>query len=243
MASVLILGATSDLAKALAHEFAAHQFSVLLAARSLENMQPLVSDIQIRHQVPVSAFAFDARKFDSHAGFWKNLPEVPDVTISVFGYLGNQDTAMENWEEAQNILEANYVGAVSILNHVAQTYFERKSGTIIGISSVAGERGRQSNYIYGSAKAGFSAYLDGMRNRAFHHGVHVMTVKPGFMKTAMTEGMPLNPKLTALPEQAAKAIYKAFRKKKNTVFVLWMWKYIMCIIRNIPEFQFKKMKM
>src|SRR5690606_2810480 len=111
------------------------------------------------------------------------------------------------------------------------------------ISSVAGERGRQSNFIYGCAKAGFSAYLSGLRNKLFHSGVHVMTVKPGFIRTAMTEGMPLPPSLTASPEKIASDIFNAFRKKKNIIYSLWIWRYIMCIIRNIPEFLFKKLKL
>lgn len=240
---VLILGATSDLAVALAHRFAREQYTITLAARNLSKLEPIVADLKVRENATVKTLAFDARNFSQHQAFADALPTIPDVVICVFGYLGSQDKAMHDWDEAANIIESNYTGAVSILNLLAARMMERGSGTIIGISSVAGERGRQSNYIYGSAKAGFSTYLDGLRNRCFHSGVHVMTVKPGFMKTAMTEGLPLNPKLTALPDQAAAAIFKAYRKKKNTVFVLWMWKYIMCIIRNIPEWKFKKMKM
>lgn len=163
--------------------------------------------------------------------------------ICVFGYLGDTEKGLKDWKEAQNIIESNYTGAVSILDVAATDMMERKTGTIIGISSVAGERGRQSNFLYGSAKAGFTAYLSGLRNKCFHAGVHVLTVKPGFIKTAMTEGMPLNPKLTAQPQQIARSIFKAQQKKKNVIYTLWMWKYIMCIIRNIPEGIFKKLKM
>ena len=119
----------------------------------------------------------------------------------------------------------------------------KRNGTIIALSSVAGERGRQSNFIYGSAKAGFTTYLSGLRNYLFNKKVRVMTVKPGFMDTKMTTGLPLNPKLTATPQQAANYIYKGYKNKKDEIYVLPIWWLIMLIIRNIPEFIFKKMKL
>jgi len=137
----------------------------------------------------------------------------------------------------------NYTGAVSILNIVANYYVSQQKGIIAGISSVAGERGRQSNYFYGSAKAGFTAYLSGLRNRLFHQQVHVLTVQPGFVYTRMTEGLPLPRLLTATPEKVADSIYLAIRKKKNVIYVKWFWRWIMLIIKCIPEFLFKKLKL
>src|SRR5690606_12784913 len=116
-------------------------------------------------------------------------------------------------------------------------------GTIVGISSVAGERGRQSNYLYGSAKAGFTAYLSGLRNALFSDNVHVVTVLPGFVYTKMTENLNLPKLLTAQPSEVADAIYAAVQKKKNTIYVRWFWKWIMLIIKCIPEFIFKKLKL
>lgn len=233
----------SDVAQAMAHEYAKHGFEVILAARNHSRLDSLVSDLKVRHNVKSSAVEFDALHFSSHFDFYKNLLHEPTVVACVFGYLGDTTKGLTDWKEAEQILHVNYTGAVSILNVIASNMMERKHGTIIGISSVAGERGRQSNFLYGSAKAGFSAYLSGLRNRCFHSNVHVMTVKPGFIKTSMTQGMPLNPKLTASPEKIASDIYKAANKKKNVLFSLWMWKYIMMIIRYIPEGMFKKMKM
>jgi short-subunit dehydrogenase len=126
---------------------------------------------------------------------------------------------------------------------VANAYEAMKAGMIVGISSVAGERGRQSNYIYGSAKAGFTAYLSGLRNRLFRSGVHVMSVQPGFVNTRMTQHLTLPPLLTAQPEQVADAVFKAVQRKKNVLFVKWPWKYIMLIIKSIPESIFKKLKL
>lgn len=243
MQTVLILGAGSDLARALARKFASLSYRLILAEPDLTVIAEHVKDIEIRSQAPVEAVAFDALKPDTHAAFYESLSVKPDIVFCVFGYLGNQLKAEGDLAERLRILQINYVGAVSILELIAADFARRKSGTIIGISSVAGDRGRQSNYMYGSAKAGFTAYLSGLRNRLCRHGVHVMTVKPGFMRTAMTEGMKLPAALTADPDQAAQAVFKAFLRKKNVIYVLWMWRWIMVIIRNIPECLFKRLKM
>jgi decaprenylphospho-beta-D-erythro-pentofuranosid-2-ulose 2-reductase len=182
-------------------------------------------------------------QFDHHTHFFNELPVKPDVTVCVFGYLGENETARSNWAETTKIIHTNYTGAVSILNAVSNDYAAQKKGTIVGISSVAGERGRQSNYIYGSAKAGFTAYLSGLRNRMFPEGVHVVSVQPGFVYTRMTENIKLPPLLTAKPEDVAVAVYKAVEQKKNTIYVKWFWRWIMLIIKSIPEFIFKKLKL
>ena len=150
---------------------------------------------------------------------------------------------MTSWEDAARILHTNYTGAVSILNIVATDYMERKSGTIVGISSVAGDRGRGSNFLYGSAKAGFTAYLSGLRNLLFRSGVTVITVKPGFTATKMTAHLNLPPLLTASPEQVGTAVVRAIQARKNTIYVKGLWKWLMLIIRNIPENIFKKMNL
>lgn len=243
MSSILILGAMSDVAQALAHEYAKNGYEIILAARKKGRLEPLRTDLELRHNIKAFAYEFDALDYKLHFDFYTNLSHEPTVVACVFGYLGDTQKGLTDWNEAEQILHINYTGAVSILNVIASNMMERKHGTIIGISSVAGERGRQSNFLYGSAKAGFTAYLSGLRNKCFHSGVHVMTVKPGFIKTSMTQGMPLNPKLTATPQKIAKDIFKAAAKKKNVLFSLWMWKYIMKIITSIPEFMFKKMKM
>ncbi|PUZ23243.1 short-chain dehydrogenase [Chitinophaga parva] len=243
MSTVLILGAGSDMAVAIARKYAREKYNVQLAARKLEYLVPLQQDLQIRYGITATVHAFDALDTASHAAFYASLPVKPDQVICVFGYLGNQETAQDDWEEAQRIIATNYTGAVSILNIVANDYAARKSGTIVGISSVAGVRGRQSNYMYGSAKAGFTAYLAGLRNRLYHDGVHVLSVQPGFVATRMTEHLALPPLLTATPEQVANAVFSAAAAKKNVIYVKWFWRYIMLLIRNIPEGMFKKMKM
>src|SRR5690349_17805601 len=218
--NVLIMGATSDMAVAIARQLAQEGYSITLAARNTERLSALEGDLRVRFKAMVTCARFDALDYASHQEFYDSLPEKPDVVICVFGLLGDQRQAQEDWQHCADIINSNYTGAVSILNVVANDFERRRKGVIIGISSVAGERGRQSNYIYGSAKAGFTAYLSGLRNRLYHSGVHVVTVKPGFVKTKMIENLPTPGPLTAAPKTVAKKISAAIRRRPNTVYVL-----------------------
>lgn len=243
MPTVLIVGAASDMAVAIAKKFASKGYALQLAARNEQRLQPLCSDIQIRYKTPCTLHAFEALDVNTHAAFFDRLPAPPDIVICVFGYLGDHVKALTDWAEAEKIIHTNYTGAVSICQMAANYFASQKKGTIVGISSVAGERGRQSNYFYGSAKAGFTAFLSGLRNRLFHEGVHVVSVQPGFVYTRMTENIQTPPLLTATPEQVADTVYNAVIKKKNTVYVKWFWRWIMYIIKAIPEFIFKKLRL
>jgi decaprenylphospho-beta-D-erythro-pentofuranosid-2-ulose 2-reductase len=243
MKNILILGAASDMAQAIAKRFAAEGCGLTLAARNLELLEPIASDLRIRSSADVQTLEFDAVDFSSHRNFYESLELKPDVVICAFGYMGDQLEARTDFEEAHKTIDVNYTGMVSILNVVAADFEARGAGAIVAISSVAGDRGRQSNYMYGSAKAGLTAYLAGLRNRLAKKGVHVMTVKPGFCRTRMTEALELPGAVTAEPEQVAAAVFQGLEKKHNTVYTLWMWRWIMMIIRHIPEFIFKKMEM
>lgn len=243
MPQVLILGATSDMAMAIARKFGAAGYHLQLAARRKEALDTLKKDLEVRYQIQVHTYDFDATDFDNHAAFYQSLEEKPEIAVCVFGYLGEQKVAEKNWQESKRILDTNYTGAVSIFNIIAQDFEEKRQGTLVGISSVAGERGRQSNYLYGSAKAGFSAYLSGLRNRLYKSKVHVVTVKPGFVDTSMTEHLDLPKPLTAKPEQVARQVFAAVKNRKNTIYVLSVWKIIMLIIKMIPESIFKRMKL
>ncbi len=241
--NVLILGATSDMAVAIARKFASEGYAITLAARNMERLADIEADLKVRYNALVNRVAFDALDFRSHAEFLNGLPDRPDIVICVFGLLGDQVEAQVDWNASEQILFSNYVGAVSILNLVANDFERRRKGVIVGISSVAGERGRQSNYLYGSAKAGFTAYLAGLRNRLFHHGVHVLTVKPGFVKTRMIENMTTPAALTASTRQVADRVFAAVRRRRDSIYVLPVWGAIMWTIRNIPERVFKRLKM
>jgi short-subunit dehydrogenase len=243
MPTALILGAASDMAIAIAEKFASKGFNIQLAARNVSRLEALQSDLAIKYTSRVSIHEFDALAYDTHESFFNELEPKPDVTICVFGLLGENEKAAEDWRQASTIINTNYTGAVSILNIIARYYASQRQGVIAGISSVAGERGRQSNYFYGSAKAGFTAYLSGLRNSLYHYGVHVATIQPGFVYTKMTENIKTPKLLTAKPEDVAEAVYSAVVNKKNVVFVKWFWRYIMLVVKNIPEFIFKKLKM
>ncbi len=239
---VLILGGRSDIGLAAARRFAAAGHPIQLAARNAESLQAARTDIEIRYGVPVTLHEFDALDTGSHARFVDSLNILPNIAVCAVGVLGDQKEGERECTSAILVMRSNYEGPVAILSELANRFETRGSGTLVGISSVAGERGRASNYIYGSAKAGFSAFLSGLRNRLSGSGVHVVTVLPGFVATRMTEGMDLPPRLTAQPEDVAAAILRAVEKQKNVVYVRPVWRLVMAVIRNIPEPIFRRMR-
>lgn len=239
----LILGAKSDIARALALEFASAGFHLYLAGRRKAELEADAADLKIRTGKETLAVEFDALDYESHQAFYDGLDPKPEVVISVVGSLPDQLAMEKDLPLALRTMATNFNGCAHILSIAANDMEAKGTGTLIGVSSVAGDRGRASNYFYGSAKAGFTAFLSGLRNRLAGKGVHVVTVKPGFVYTKMTEGMDLPGPLTATPEQVAKGIFKAYRRKKNIIYTRWFWRYIMVIIQSIPEWQFKKMKL
>lgn len=240
---VLILGARSDMGLAIAHAFAAQGHPIQLAARGPERLSQAQADLSLRHGVDVSLHEFDALDLAGHQAFLDHLPELPGVAVCAVGLMGLQEENEQDPLRAAEIMRANFEGPASIFAGLANRFEARGSGTLVGISSVAGERGRATNYIYGAAKAGFTAYLSGLRNRLAKKGVHVVTVLPGFVNTAMTEDLDLPGPLTAEPEEVGAAVLKAVTRRKNVIYVRPVWRVIMAIIRNIPEPVFKKLKL
>ena len=241
MSYVLIVGAKSDIAREVARIYAKNGYNLYLAARDVSDLAAFKTDLEVRSGMKVELIALDITAFDTHETIYAGLQEKPFGVIVVSGYMSEQHKAEKEWSESLNTINVNYTGAVSLLNIVANDFEEEKRGFIVGVSSVAGDRGRKTNYIYGSAKAAFSAYLSGLRNRLFESGVHVLTVKPGFVNTKMTEGLALPEKPTAEPIEVAQDIFKAQQAGKNTLYTKWIWRYIMLIITTIPEFIFKKL--
>jgi decaprenylphospho-beta-D-erythro-pentofuranosid-2-ulose 2-reductase len=237
---VLILGAASDMARAIARSFAAEGHSIQLAARNVGRLEADRADLVTRYGVDVTLHEFDALDLDAHAAFVESLPDLPRVAVSAVGTMGTQEENAASPTVGTMVMRANFEGPASILAHLANAMEARGSGTLVGISSVAGERGRASNYVYGSAKAGFTAFLSGLRNRLAKKGVHVVTVLPGFVATAMTEGMDLPARLTAQPEEVGAAVVKAVRTQRDVIYVRPIWRIVMAIIRAIPEPIFKK---
>lgn len=237
---VLILGAASDMARAVARTFAQAGHPIQLAARNCARLEDDALDLRTRYGAEVTVHEFDALALDTHAAFVAALPTLPDIAICAVGAMGTQDGSAADPMAAAHVMRSNFEGPASILAHLANAMETRGSGTLVGISSVAGDRGRASNYVYGSAKAGFTAFLSGLRNRLAQKGVHVVTVLPGFVKTAMTEGMDTPAPLTAEPEEVGAAILKAVSKQTNVIYTRPIWRIVMAVIRNIPEPIFKK---
>lgn len=236
---VLIIGAKSDIGLALAHRFAAAGHRVQLAARSVAALAQDQADIALRHGVTVTLHELDILAAGSFPAFIDGLPELPGIAICVVGLLGDQSASQTDADAAALTMRSNYEGPSILTGLLANRFEQRGSGTLVGISSVAGERGRASNYVYGSAKAGYSAFLSGLRNRLSRKGVHVLTVLPGFVATRMTAGMDLPPRLTASPQEVAAAIFKAVLAGRNLLYVRPVWRLVMAIIRAIPERIFK----
>lgn len=226
----------------MAHKFAALGYSIQLAARNASALESYKTDMELRHGVLVSLHEFDALATDAHEAFVAGLPELPQIAVCAVGLMGQQSENERDVATAVRVMRSNYEGPASILAILANRFEERGSGSIVGISSVAGERGRAQNYVYGSAKAGLTAFLSGLRNRLAKRGVHVMTVLPGFVATQMTEGMDLPAQLTAEPNEVADAIARAVKSKKHVIYVRPIWRLIMLIIRSIPERIFKGME-
>lgn len=237
---VLILGGRSDIGLAIAHRFAADGHPIQLAARKAQGLAPEKSDLEVRYRVNVTLHEFDALDAGAPERLLAALPELPGIAVCAVGLLGQQEVSERDAEAARKVLRSNFEGPALVLAEIANRFEARGSGSIVGISSVAGDRGRASNYVYGAAKAGFTAFLSGLRNRLAKKGVHVLTVLPGFVATKMTEGHDLPPKLTASPQEIAEAMARAVNRRRNVIYVKPVWSLVMLIIRNIPEPIFKR---
>jgi len=241
--TLLVLGGTSDIARATALAFATRGWTIRLAGRDPAELQREADDIAVRGGVAITIHKFDVLDTALFQEFVDTLPELPDAVVLAVGILGEQARAETDLEHATQTMRTNYEGPALILGLFADRFLKRGNGSIIGISSVAGDRGRGSNYVYGSAKAGLTAFLSGLRNRTARHGIHVMTVKPGFVRTKMTENMQLPKLLLAEPSDVGEVIFRGLSKRKNVIYASPIWLYVMFTIRMIPEFLFKKLRL
>lgn len=241
--SVLILGAGSRIASEVAARYAERGETVVVAAHKKEEAELIAQDLKVRYGGMAYGFAFDALDFESHAGFVSMVEETAgdlSTALIAFGTMGDQSESENDFHKAHKVIDTNYTGAVSVTECIAAHMSERGTGLIIGISSVAGDRGRQSNYMYGSAKGAFTLYLQGLRNRLFKCGVSVLTVKPGFVDTRMTYG--LKTKIpVASPESVSKAILFAADHKLEQLYYPTFWWGVMTVVRHLPEAIFKRL--
>lgn len=243
---ILVLAATSGIAETTARMWAERGDSLYLVARDANKLAAVAADLRIRGAAYVDTAVANLDDTAHHpellAGAINSLAGL-DIAFLPLGVLGDQAEAEKDFKHAAGIIHTNYTAPASLLTWLANYCGQRKAGTLAVITSVAGDRGRKSNYVYGSAKAALSTFTDGLRNRLDREGVRVMTIKPGPVKTAMTEGMKNPPPGMAEPEDVAAALVKAIDRGDSIVYVPGKWRIIMGVIKLIPDFMFKKMNL
>ncbi|KEP69057.1 short-chain dehydrogenase [Thioclava dalianensis] len=239
--SWIILGATSGIARALIRRLAEQGHTLFLAGRNMPELEAIAADCRLRGAPAAEIMRFDARDHSNYAELIAQL-EAQDgiLNCAVFtGSMPEQDVVDANPQMIEGVMADSYTGPATFLSLLAPLMEARGSGAIAGIGSVAGDRGRLGNYVYGASKAAFATYLSGLRNRLGRSGVHVMTVKPGPVDTPMTRGMELP--LMTTPDAVADDILQGLARKRNVLYTRKIWQLVMGIIRIIPEPIFKKM--
>ncbi|MCP5196813.1 MAG: SDR family oxidoreductase [Gammaproteobacteria bacterium] len=242
--NILIVGATSGIAQAVARRYAAEGCRFFLAARNAARLDLVANDLAVRGASKIDTFIMDANDLDSVPRMldaaWTALAKV-DVALVAHGTLPDQKRTETDLAYAIAEFRTNAESVIVCLVSLAMKFKSQGRGTIAVIGSVAGDRGRASNYLYGSAKAAVDVYVSGLRAQMFKLGVHVLTIKPGFVATPMTVGLNLPKILTASPDKVAKDIQIAISKRKDILYTPWFWVLIMWVIRYIPGPIFKRL--
>jgi short-subunit dehydrogenase len=244
--AVLLLGATSGIGRHVAAAFARRGHDLYLTGRRTDEVERVARDLELRHGVRAVVDRFDARDTASHGELVRRALEACGGRLAgavvAFGALGDHEATARDFDEARVVIEVNFVGAVSVLTPLATHFAERGGGFLVAIGSVAGDRGRQSNYVYGSTKGALDVYLQGLRNRLWHEGVRVVMVKPGFVDTEMTYGLE-GMALAADPARVGEAVARAVERGRDVVYLPWFWRWIMLVIRLLPEKLFKRLRL
>jgi short-subunit dehydrogenase len=242
---VLVLGATSSIAIATVRRLAAPNRHFMLVARNADRLTAVAQDLLTRGALAVDTWIMDLDDTTAHpemlASAAQRLGRI-DLALIAHGVLGDQHAAEANFEVAAAILHTNFISTVSLLTWLGNYFQAQRGGTLAVISSVAGDRGRKSNYVYGASKGALNVFLAGLRNRIDRDGVHVLTIKPGFVSTPMTAHVAHNA-LFASPDQIARGILKAVDRRHDVAYLPWFWSWIMLLVRAIPNRFFKKMNM
>jgi decaprenylphospho-beta-D-erythro-pentofuranosid-2-ulose 2-reductase len=243
--TVLVMGATSEIAKHTLRAFAAEGAKLCLVGRNPAKLETLAADLKIRGAAQVVSLVRDLSAFERHAAIvqeaFSQMGPI-DLVYIAHGYLGDQRKAEIDFNEAEEIIRVNFLSVVSLCTYLVPQLQAQKTGTLMVISSVAGERGRQSNFVYGSAKAALTAYLDGLRNRLYDAGIGVISLKVGLVDTPMTAGVKRGP-LMANPEKVGSAIYRLSRCGNGNWYVPRYWALVMAIVRSIPDVIFRRLKL
>jgi len=240
---VAIIGASSALAYEAAKCFAREGAELFLVGRTLEKLEVVASDLKVRGARRAETFLLDLSDLARHQELWDQalttLGEL-DMLLIAHGTLGDQRKCELSVEETLKELQNNCISVISLLTISANYFVQRHRGCIAVISSVAGDRGRKSNYVYGTAKAALTTFLQGLRGRLASSGVTVVTVKPGFVATPMTAHLKSS-RLTASAQTVGRGIYEAMVQKKEVVYLPWFWQPVMFIVKSIPESLFKRL--
>ena len=243
--AVLALGATSAIAEATLRLFAARGARFFLVARNPDKLHAVAADLRTRGAGSVATQVMDLDDTSAHAAMLaaaaENLGTI-QIALLAHGVLGDQPQAEASYPAAEAILGTNFLAPVSMITWLANYFEGSRQGTLAVISSVAGDRGRKSNYVYGASKGALNIFLDGVRNRIDRSGVQVLTIKPGFVATPMTAHLPQNA-LFAHPSAVARGIVRAIETRKDVVYVPAFWGLIMLIIRSVPGRVFKKLNL
>ena len=245
MSNILILGATSAIAKHTARLFAADEHNLYLVARNKDKLSSMKQDMLVRGAKNVNYESMDLADDKQHEKLVSRVTETMgpiDIVLIAYGTLTEQNSSSANYANTLKELQINCLSVISLLTILANQFEEQKSGSIAVITSPSGDRGRQSNYIYGTAKGALTIFLQGLRNRLTKSNVHVLTIKPGFVDTPMTKDFKKG-FLWVNPDVISKGIYNAIKNKKEVVYIPFFWRYIMFIIRIIPEKIFKHLKL
>jgi short-subunit dehydrogenase len=229
--TVLILGANSDVAKQCIKQYIEKGFSVIAASRNIHSLEEFVQQSNLQSKVTI--LSFDSVDFDSHQKFYDKLPIKPHIVVYAAGFLVDNETALEDFKGAQQMMLVNYMGAVSILNIIATDQNNKNLERIIGLSSLSGVRGRKSNFVYGSTKAGFTTYLAGLRQELASRNIKVNALVIGYIRTKINEGLQLNESLIMEPDYVAKFIVNA--GNSFTIVPNFKWKMIYLILKILPE--------
>ncbi len=240
----VIAGATSAIAREAARVLARRNASLFLVARDANKLEAVAADLRVLGARAVHTATADLASTTAHEQWWPEalaLLGEPDAILIAHGILGDAGRARHDAAHTAEILTTNFLSAAAMLAPVSTWFEQRRSGVIAVIGSVAGDRGRQSNYVYGASKGGLDVFLQGLRNRLFHAGVDVVTIKPGFVDTPMTAHLPKSP-LFASPEAVARGIVKAMEQGRDVVYLPFFWRWILWVVKLMPEFVFKRLK-
>lgn len=230
--TVLLLGANSDVAKECILQYMERGFSIIASSRNLDSLETFVKKNNIDAS-RLDLSYFDSSDFCSHQKFYDELPIKPNIVVYAAGFLIENQKALYNFDGVKQMMEVNYMGAVSILNIIAMDKSNTNLERIIGLSSLSGVRGRKSNFIYGSTKAAFTQYLAGLRQELFPRSILVNVLVSGYINTKINKGLNLNKNLLMEPAYVAKHIVNA--GNSFSIVPNFKWKIIYYILKILPE--------